>query len=44
MISVSDFNQNYWEYFLELEDQLADTKKYIEFDSTNNNTETLNFT
>jgi len=30
-----DFVRNYWVYFIELEKQLLDTKKYVEFDSKN---------
>lgn len=30
-----DFVRNYWEYFIELETQLIETKKYAEFDSKN---------
>lgn len=30
-----DFVRNYWVYFIELENQLLETKKYAEFDSKN---------
>lgn len=29
------FEKNYWEYYLELEEQFISTKKYVAFDSTN---------
>lgn len=43
MITINDFILNYWKYFLELEEQLLETKKYLEFDSANNKAYSLEY-
>lgn len=34
-ITLPQFIKNYWDYYLELEDQLLSTKKYVDFDKSN---------
>lgn len=43
MLSVESFLKNYWNYFLEIEAQLYQTKKYVEFDSQNGNAYSLEY-
>ena len=37
------FEKSYWNYFLELEEQFLDTKKYVAFDAVNYKTYSLEY-
>ena len=37
------FEKNYWNYFIELEDQFISTKRYVAFDKANNKTFSLEY-
>ena len=37
------FIKSYWNYYLELEQQLYDIRKYVDFDRKNNNTFSIEF-
>ena len=46
MQEVSEFNifaKSYWSYYLELEEQIVLSKKYVEFDETNHKTFSSNY-
>ena len=38
MADLKQFIKSYWEYFLELEEQLLETKRYVDFDKANEKT------
>lgn len=42
-ISIQSFIRGYWNYFLELEDQLISTKRYVDFDKSNNKTFSIEY-
>ena len=42
-INASTFVKSYWNYYLELEQQLFDIRRYVDFSSKNNNTFSMEF-
>ena len=43
MPDIKIFIKSYWEYFLELEEQLIETKRFVEFDSENDKAYSLEY-
>ena len=43
MADLKQFIKSYWEYFLELEEQLLETKRYVDFDQTNERTYSIEY-
>lgn len=42
-VNANTFVKSYWNYFLELEQQLLDIRRYVDFNSKNNNTFSMEF-
>lgn len=42
-VNAATFIKSYWNYFLELEQQLYDIRRYVDFNSKNNNTFSMEF-
>ena len=40
---MQQFIKSYWEYFLELEEQLLETKRYVDFDKANEKTYSIEY-
>ena len=43
MANLQSFIKSYWEYFLELEEQLIETKRYVAFDKANAKTYSIEY-
>lgn len=43
MINIQIFIKSYWEYYLELESQFIDTKRFVDFDDTNAKTFSIEY-
>lgn len=43
MITVEDFKRNYWDYYLQIESQFLETKRYVAFDSYNKATYSIEY-
>ena len=43
MNDLKQFIKSYWEYFLELEEQLLETKRFVEFDKKNANSYSIEY-
>ncbi len=43
MADLKQFVKSYWEYFLELEKQLIETKRYVDFDKSNYKTYSIEY-
>lgn len=43
MINVSLFIKSYWEYFLELEEQFIETRRFVAFDNANSHTYSIEY-
>lgn len=43
IINIDEFIKNYWNYYIELEDQLLQTKKYVEFNKSNYKTFSIEY-
>ena len=43
MADLKQFVKSYWDYFLELEEQLLETKRYVDFDQTNERTYSIEY-
>ena len=42
-ITPQKFIRSYWNYFIDLEEQLISTKRYVDFDKTNDNTFSIEY-
>lgn len=40
---MDEFIKKYWTYYLEIENQMIETQRYVEFDKRNNNTYSMEF-
>lgn len=43
ILKIQQFVRSYWNYFLELEEQLIETKRYVDFGKSNNKTFSIEF-
>ncbi len=43
MNKINDFKKSFWSYYLELEQQFIETKRYVEFSSCNNKTYSIEY-
>lgn len=43
MSSLKQFIKSYWDYFLDLEDQFIETKRFVEFDKANDKTYSIEY-
>lgn len=43
LINIDEFIKNYWNYYIELENQLLQTKKYVEFNKSNYKTFSIEY-